>query len=432
MRPGPQRLADGKSDGKGLARARLEVLTALRASDTGGGGGGGSRGGGGGGGRAKKSPRRVRGNLGANFSNDYAGFSIPFEHWRPARIGLPQRARDFDARFVRRREPVLIDPSRRSWFDGMDAEEAETETAAVLASGGGGASPTPLAAMCALLAWGVCGWSDEYLAARGGNESVFVETKAPFTAGSELFSLWSHVEAMKFGAFVDRTLRAGAVRTAALRAGAPVSGAEPYANLYLNIQGVREDGKWLLLPPLAAFAADVSVPEFLGTWDLVSMHMWAGHSLVGAAPDDPTGSCSVLHADNFDNVIAVVRGRKRVLLVGPGDADKLPTLGMLRRVRPVGTVEFHKGGVPQLKPHFTSLDVGGPASNVSSRVPAGVRWAQVDVRAGEMLFMPAGWFHRVCSFGSHVAVNFWADPTRLERTYPELGAGRGGGGARYG
>ena len=39
----------------------------------------------------------------------------------------------------------------------------------------------------------------------------------------------------------------------------------------------------------------------------------------------------------------------------------------------------------------------------------------VDVRAGEMLFLPASWFHEVTSFssaGGHIAFNYWMHPAR--------------------
>ncbi len=35
---------------------------------------------------------------------------------------------------------------------------------------------------------------------------------------------------------------------------------------------------------------------------------------------------------------------------------------------------------------------------------------RVEVRAGDLFFMPAGWFHEVQSRGRHIAINFWSDP----------------------
>ena len=35
------------------------------------------------------------------------------------------------------------------------------------------------------------------------------------------------------------------------------------------------------------------------------------------------------------------------------------------------------------------------------------------LEAGEMLYMPAGWFHEVSSVGQHCALNYWFHPPRL-------------------
>lgn len=47
--------------------------------------------------------------------------------------------------------------------------------------------------------------------------------------------------------------------------------------------------------------------------------------------------------------------------------------------------------------------------------PAADERAEVTVHAGQMLYMPAGWFHEVTSYSSaaketHVAVNYWFHP----------------------
>ena len=47
-----------------------------------------------------------------------------------------------------------------------------------------------------------------------------------------------------------------------------------------------------------------------------------------------------------------------------------------------------------------------------------------DVRAGEMLYLPCGWFHEVTSYGEHAAINYWFHPpdTReFDRPYAARG-----------
>jgi hypothetical protein len=45
----------------------------------------------------------------------------------------------------------------------------------------------------------------------------------------------------------------------------------------------------------------------------------------------------------------------------------------------------------------------------TSPVP-GIPYAQVVLEAGDVLFLPAGWFHHVTSYCEHVALNYWFHP----------------------
>ena len=42
------------------------------------------------------------------------------------------------------------------------------------------------------------------------------------------------------------------------------------------------------------------------------------------------------------------------------------------------------------------------------------RMLEFELRAGEMLYLPAGWFHEVSSSGAHCALNYWYHPPRCE------------------
>lgn len=62
-------------------------------------------------------------------------------------------------------------------------------------------------------------------------------------------------------------------------------------------------------------------------------------------------------------------------------------------------------------PNFSRL--GALEIGADGKLPAalgGARLAECELKAGEMLYLPAGWFHEVLSSGSHCALNFWYHP----------------------
>ena len=71
-------------------------------------------------------------------------------------------------------------------------------------------------------------------------------------------------------------------------------------------------------------------------------------------------------------------------------------------------------------PNFSRF---GALQTEGGRLPAALRGARLlefELRAGQMLFLPAGWFHEVCSVGEHCALNYWFHPpdtSRYERPY---------------
>ena len=46
----------------------------------------------------------------------------------------------------------------------------------------------------------------------------------------------------------------------------------------------------------------------------------------------------------------------------------------------------------------------------------GARMAECDLATGDMLYLPAGWFHEVSSSGAHVALNYWYHPPAVAGT----------------
>jgi hypothetical protein len=62
--------------------------------------------------------------------------------------------------------------------------------------------------------------------------------------------------------------------------------------------------------------------------------------------------------------------------------------------------------------NFSSVDLSRPQAELANEFPllAAATCFEVTVNAGQTLYLPAGWFHEVTSFGSkdgHMALNYW-------------------------
>ena len=122
--------------------------------------------------------------------------------------------------------------------------------------------------------------------------------------------------------------------------------------------------------------------------DLVDLQPFVPAWPLAAAPPAPAPRASVqlwmspqattasLHFDSFDNLLCVLRGRKRVALVAPEDAARLQ---------------------PPPEGHHCDADVWQLAAPV----------AFVEVNEGDVLAIPRGWWHAVRSDAGTVAVNWW-------------------------
>ena len=129
---------------------------------------------------------------------------------------------------------------------------------------------------------------------------------------------------------------------------------------YLTIQGHT------VHPPLEQLmdVEDVKLPTLLNNmgealmWD--SAHVWMGRV------QDNMGSQSRMHADPYDNLYHLVRGRKKVILIGPNDAEKLYTLGDVIDVAEDGLVQYANKDDPgdrRKRRGERSGPIGGPIQN---------------------------------------------------------------------
>lgn len=100
------------------------------------------------------------------------------------------------------------------------------------------------------------------------------------------------------------------------------------------------------------------------------------------------------HHDCCDNFVVMLAGTKRFTLAPPSD---------WRRLAP-RCVGKYQGLCWASVPHPHREDT---LSSKQRKVMESVHKIVVDVKAGEVLYMPAGWFHHIQNLGPTVMVNWW-------------------------
>mmetsp|Transcript_43193 Transcript_43193/g.78570 ORF Transcript_43193/g.78570 Transcript_43193/m.78570 type:complete len:344 (+) Transcript_43193:62-1093(+) len=108
---------------------------------------------------------------------------------------------------------------------------------------------------------------------------------------------------------------------------------------------------------------------------------------------------STLHFDNYENLFAQLVGEKEFTLCPPGDTEQLLD-GRLRKAfatwQPAtGTFERAAGGLSeQTVLNYAAYDIDNPGAEYKARASK-LRRQVVRVRAGEVLYLPFGWWHQV-------------------------------------
>jgi hypothetical protein len=146
----------------------------------------------------------------------------------------------------------------------------------------------------------------------------------------------------------------------------------------------KRDGVVDVDAALATLLDDVAVPPLFDPERLYTVWAW----LSGA------GVRTWLHYDNngCHNLNAQITGRKRCVLYPPSALGKM-------RPFPLG------GGNPAHNCSSIDVEVGGALSDVEGYT--------ADLEAGDLLFIPAWWFHTFEHLGEfNTNVNFWYKPER--------------------
>eukprot|EP00929_Paragymnodinium_shiwhaense_P071270 TRINITY_DN36242_c0_g7_i1.p2 TRINITY_DN36242_c0_g7~~TRINITY_DN36242_c0_g7_i1.p2 ORF type:complete len:381 (+),score=62.21 TRINITY_DN36242_c0_g7_i1:183-1325(+) len=324
----------------------------------------------------------------------YAGYRVPRPtsnepdtclEPQPCRrvANLPQSADAFLAEHMLPRLPVVIAAGNSSGSASTGAGEESMAPPAMTSTAGWG-----LGALDSILKWSTFRWTADYLRAMAGDLEVFVEQKdarkpGDFGAGA---GQWT-----SFSRFITEWYDSD----------------DPTTHSYMNVQAL--DAPRMLAGPLARLTSDFAIPTWFLAHKLYSMNMWIGRA-------DPTsGATSRLHHDYHDNLYCQVQGRKTFVLYGPDDTTNLYPVGKLEHLSEPGIIYYQPQEAGGWGRHFSQMPTARwerLTAEQQSQFPRAkaARRMECEVRAGEMLYLPAGWWHEVTSYGQNIAVNFWADP----------------------
>jgi hypothetical protein len=175
------------------------------------------------------------------------------------------------------------------------------------------------------------------------------------------------------------------------------------SNVYLTLQNNAD--AWAEVLGSDLLAGPTSFTQYVEGLEVFSYNMWCGrqHESQTNATNSP------LHQDFQDNLYYLVQGEKEFRLVHP-DAD-VYTVGRHCEKKGIESAECMKEFGP---PHF-SLE------NTEELEARGVAVHRISLSAGELLYMPARWYHEVHSKAGaaatrssgrdfsriHLALNAW-------------------------
>ncbi|MEX1367952.1 MAG: cupin-like domain-containing protein [Nannocystaceae bacterium] len=229
--------------------------------------------------------------------------------------------------------------------------------------------------------WPVCEWTPETLADRAGDARVSVARSA-----HDRFD------------YDPRSGRTFETRTTSVR--------DALSSVLLAAEGGPRE--YLMQQPLvqvcAALLADLRVEELSPHADARGAHLWVGGP----------GIVTPLHYDPVHNFYVQAYGSKRVLLYDPEDLDGLYPFPMASP-----------------SPHISHVD---PEAPDRARYPAFASlgaWEAV-LEPGDVLVLPAFWWHHVRSVEPSISISLWSAPRlehcmnatgwRLFRSIHELGS----------
>lgn len=135
----------------------------------------------------------------------------------------------------------------------------------------------------------------------------------------------------------------------------------------------------------AQLLEQIKYPPYFDQSLFIAPRIWIG----------PKGTLTPLHRDDTDNLFAQVWGQKSFILAAP---HHRPALGTWSTAP--------KGGLD-------GCDFNPDAPDFQ-RFPLArdVTFLRITLQAGDLLFLPEGWFHQVESVSTSLSVNFWVNSGR--------------------
>ncbi|KAK0468391.1 Clavaminate synthase-like protein [Desarmillaria tabescens] len=131
-----------------------------------------------------------------------------------------------------------------------------------------------------------------------------------------------------------------------------------------------------------------------------AVNLWIGDSK----------STTSIHCDPYENIYTVVRGVKYFTLLPPSEGWCLQerTYPHAQYVRPSPSVELCIEPSPPSTPPIRWSSVGDP--NLPGALPDEAHPINIALKAGETLYLPAGWWHYVRQSDEiTIALNWWYD-----------------------
>ncbi|KAH9258224.1 hypothetical protein BASA81_003273 [Batrachochytrium salamandrivorans] len=123
-----------------------------------------------------------------------------------------------------------------------------------------------------------------------------------------------------------------------------------------------------------------------------AVNLWIGNSY----------SVSVMHRDTYENMYCCVSGTKVFHLLPPCAVPFMLETDFPNAQWLAGKLLSVDGSTPWIENDIV-VDAGWLPELVQSMIQ------RVELRAGECLYLPSGWLHRVTQTENTVAINYWYD-----------------------
>jgi len=105
--------------------------------------------------------------------------------------------------------------------------------------------------------------------------------------------------------------------------------------------------------------------------------------------------------------ISSSKEKKNSVFFSPEDSFNLYPIGSIIDISPHGRHTY----CGQRDPHWSMISLDLSPEEILENYPrfAEVKYLDCELNAGEMLYIPNGWWHSVTSYGVHVALNIWTE-----------------------